>query len=71
MNYIDAEAMKTMMKTTGDMLAITNEEPSDPSKFIMPTIGLTHNWTWVGISKNTGKNFVMQIPMYSSIFSIR
>ena len=70
-NYIDAEAMKTMMKTSGDMLAITNEEPSDPSKFIMSTIGLTHNWTWVGISKNTGKNFVMQIPMYSSIFSIR
>ena len=56
-NYIDAKAMKTMMKTSGDMLAITNEEPSDPSKFIMPTIGITNNWTWVGISKNMGKKF--------------
>ena len=32
-------------------------KPSDPSKFIMPTIGITNNWTWVGISKNMGKKF--------------
>ena len=47
MNYMDAEAMKTKMKTSGDVFAITNEEPSDPSKFIMPIVGLINNWTWV------------------------
>ena len=57
MNYIDVEAMKTMMKTSGDMFAIANEEPSDPSKFIMPTIGPINNWTWVGFSENKGKKF--------------
>ena len=31
-NYMDVEAMKTMMKTSGDVFAITNKEPSDPSK---------------------------------------
>ena len=43
-NYMDAEAMKTMMKTSGDMFAITNEEPSDTSKFIMPIVGPINNW---------------------------
>ena len=43
-NYMDAEAMKTMMKTSGDIFAITNEEPSDPSKFITPIIGPIKNW---------------------------
>ena len=43
-NYMDAEAMKTMMKTTRDIFAITNEEPSDPSKFITPIIGPIKNW---------------------------
>ena len=57
MNYMDAEAMKTMMKTSGDVFAITNEEPSDPSKFIMPIMGPINNWTWVGFSKNIGKKF--------------
>ena len=57
-NYIDTEAMKTMMKTSGDVFAITNEEPSDPSKFIMPIEGPINNWTWVGFSKNMGKEFV-------------
>ena len=42
-NYMDAEAMKTMMKTSGDMFAITNEEPSDTSKFIMPIVGPINN----------------------------
>ena len=47
-NYMDVEAMKTMMKMSGDVFAITNEELSDPSKFIMPVIGPINNWTWVG-----------------------
>ena len=42
-NYMDAEAMKTMMKTSGDVFAITNEEPSDTSKFIMPIVGHINN----------------------------
>ena len=57
-NYMDAEAMKTMMKMSGDVFAITNEEPSDPSTFIMPIIGPINNWTWVGFSKNMGKEFL-------------
>ena len=47
-NCMDVEAMQTMMKMSGDVFTITNEEPSDPSKFIMPTIGTINNWTWVG-----------------------
>ena len=42
-NHMDAEAMKTMMKTCGDVFTIANEEPNDPSKFIMPTTGLINN----------------------------
>ena len=49
--------MKTMMKISRDVLAITNEDPSDPSKFIMPTIGAINNWTWVGFFGNTGEKF--------------
>ena len=45
MKYMDVEAMKTMMKTSGDMFAIATEEPSDPSKFIMPTMVPINNWT--------------------------
>ena len=30
-DYMDFEAMETMLKTEGDMFAFTNEEPSDPS----------------------------------------
>ena len=57
MNYIDAEARKTMMKTSGDVFAITNEEPSDPSTFIMPIVGPINNRTWVGFSENMGRKF--------------
>ena len=42
-NYMDVEVMKTMMKTSGDVFAITNEEPSDPSKFIMPIMRPINN----------------------------
>ena len=44
-NYMDAEAMKTMMKTSRDVFAITNEEPTDPSKLTMPNVGPINNWT--------------------------
>ena len=44
-NYMDAEVMKTMIKTNGDVFIVTNEEPSDPSKLIMPIVGPIHNWT--------------------------
>ena len=57
MKYVDAKAMKTMTKTSGDMFAITNEELSDPSKFIMPITGPINNWTWVGFSENMEKKF--------------
>ena len=56
-NYIDAEATKTMMKTSRDMFTVANEEPSNTSKFIMPIVGPINNWTWVGFSKNMGKKF--------------
>ena len=56
-NYMDTKAMKTMMKTSGDVFAITNEEPSDTSKFIMPIAGAINNWTWVRFSENKGKMF--------------
>ena len=71
MNYMDTEAMKTMMKISGGVFAITNEEPSDPSKFIMPIMGPINNLTWVGFFENMRKSFVMQVPIYFSIFSIR
>ena len=45
------------MKTSGDVFFITNEKPSDPSKFIMPTMGPINKWTWVGFSRNIGKEF--------------
>ena len=45
MNYMDTEAMKTMIKMSGDAFAITKEEPSDPSTFIMPIVGPINNWT--------------------------
>ena len=71
MDYIDAEAMETMLKMEGDMFAITNEEPSDPSAFIMPVVGQLNNWTWVGFFENVGRKCVMQVPMYFSTFLIR
>ena len=46
-----------MMKTSGDVFVITNEKPSDPSKFIMPTMEPINKWTWVRFSENIGKEF--------------
>ena len=34
-DYMDAEAMKTMLKMKGDVFAITNEKPSDPSSCLL------------------------------------
>ena len=44
-NYMDVEAMKTMMKTRGDVFTIIDEEPSHPSKFITPIVGPINSWT--------------------------
>ena len=56
-DYMDAKAKKTMLKMEGDVLTITMEDPSDPSTFIVPTVGHLKNWTWVGFSNNVGKKF--------------
>ena len=55
MDNIDAEAMGVMLEVQGDMLAITIEEPSDPSTFIMPTSGQLSNWTRVVFYNSMGK----------------
>ena len=57
MYYMDAEAMETMLKEERDVLAITIKESSNPSTFIVPAMGQLNNWTWVGFSKNMGKEF--------------
>ena len=54
---MNAEAMETMLKTEGDVFAITNEKPSDPSTFIMATERHLNNWTWVRFSQNEGNKF--------------
>ena len=57
MYYMDAEAMETMLKEERDVLAITIKESSNPSTFIVPAMRQLNNWTWVGFSKNMGKEF--------------
>ena len=57
MDYMDTKAMETMLKMEGDVFAITNEKPSDPSTLIVPAKRHLNNWTWVGFSKNEGKKF--------------
>ena len=54
---MDTEAMETMLKIEGDVFAITNEKPIDPSTFIVLPVGQLNNWTWVGFSKNVGNEF--------------
>ena len=54
-DYMDVEAMETMLKMEGDVFAITNEEPSDPSAFIMLAMGQLNHWTWVGFHENVRK----------------
>ena len=55
--YMDAEVMKTIIKTSGDVFTIIDEEPSDPSKFIMPIVEPINNWTWVGFFEDIEKEF--------------
>ena len=57
MDYLDAEAIETMLNMEGDVFVVTNEKPSYPSTFIVPAMGQLNNWTWVGFSKNMGKEF--------------
>ena len=52
---MDVEVMETMLKMEGGVFTITNEESSDPSSFIVPTVGQLNNWTQVGFSENVGK----------------
>ena len=52
---MDAEVTGAMLKVEGDMFAFTNEEPSDPSTFIVPTVGHLNNWTQVGFFENLGE----------------
>ena len=42
-DYMDVEAMKTMLKMEGDMFTITNEEPSDLSTLIVPAVAQLNN----------------------------
>ena len=42
-DYMDAEAMETMLKMEGDMFTITNEEPSDLSTLIVPAVAQLNN----------------------------
>ena len=55
MDYMDAEVMEAMLKVEGDVLAITDEEPSDPSTFIVPTNRHLSNWTLAGFSNSMGE----------------
>ena len=54
-DYMDAKVMRVMLKVEGDVLAITTEEPSDPSASILHTDGQLSNWTWVGFSNSMKK----------------
>ena len=40
---MNAEVMETMLKMEGDVFTITNEEPSDPSTLIVPTMRQLNN----------------------------
>ena len=62
MDYMDVEAMETMLKMEGDVFTITNEELSDPSAFIVPAVGQLNNWTWVGFSENVRKKVCNASP---------
>ena len=64
---MDAEVMDTMLNMEGDVLTITIEEPCDPSTFIMLANGLLG----LGFLRIWERNFVIQVQMYFSTFSIR
>ena len=50
------------LKEEVDMVAITIEELSDPSAFIMLTVGKLNNWTWIGFSEYVGKKVCNASP---------
>ena len=54
--------METMLKMEGGVFALTNEEPSDPSTFIVSIMGYLNNWTCVGFSENVGNKFCNASP---------
>ena len=43
MDYLDAEAIETILNMEGDVFVVTNEKPSYPSTFIMPNVGCLNN----------------------------
>ena len=70
MDYMDPEAIETTLKMKRDVFAITNEEPSDFSSFIMPIMGQLNNWTWVGLFENMGKKVCNASPnVHFNIFN--
>ena len=44
-DYMDAEAMETMLKMEGNVFIITNKGPSNLFDFIKPVVGQLNNWT--------------------------
>jgi len=64
MDYMDAEAMETILKMEGDVFTITNEELSDSSAFIAPSLGNLIIGLRLGFVKMGERKFVMQVPMY-------
>ena len=64
MDYMDAKAMETILKMEGDMFTITNEELSDSSAFIAPSLGNLIIGLGLGFVKMGERKFVMQVPMY-------
>ena len=64
MDYMDAEAMETILKMEGDVFTITNEELSDSSAFIAPSLGNLIIGLGLGFVKMGERKFVMQVPMY-------
>ena len=67
-DYMDAEAMETMLKMEGDVFAVTNEKPSDPSTFIVLAMVHLNNWTWVGFSKNEREILQCKLQCTSQCF---
>ena len=68
---MDAEAMEAMLKMEGDVFAITNNEPSDPSTFIMLSWGNLIIGLELGFLKMWDRKCVVQVSMYFSTFLIR
>ena len=66
---MDAKAMKTMMKMSGDMFAITNEEASDPFKFTMPIVRPLIIGLGLGFLKTWGKSFVISSNVLFNTFN--